>query len=206
MTTPSSGIAVDDLTVRRGGRTIFADLGFELGPGVHVVRGPNGTGKSTLLRTLAGVVPLSRGVVRLCGIDLQRDPDGAKALLGWLPDGADLFPDLRPTELLETVAVLRGTDDLQALIDGFDLGRCLDHRMHQLSYGQRRKVALIAALIGSPRVLLLDEPDDGLDIQALDILRARLHAQAERACILVATHRDPPVPATSEMTLAAVPA
>lgn len=183
-------LSANGVAIRRGGHEIIHDATFELSAGLWWLEGDNGAGKSTLLRCLAGVAPVARGTIAIAGFDLVRQPTEARAQLGYAPQSADLFPYLGVGELLTTVAGLRGVDPGPSAARARDwIGpRCLEQRIDTLSAGQRRKLILCAALCGAPRVLLLDEPEAGLDQGAARELRATLAELAADRVILVASH------------------
>lgn len=187
-TVEASGIAV-----RRGGLPVILDATFAIGPGLWLLQGPNGSGKSTLLRVMAGVGSAWRGRLRICGHDLQDAPVLARQNLGYAPQSAELLGYLTVREFLETVAALRGTSAKASL----DRARawihdaCAQQRMDTLSAGQRRKLCLCAALSGHPRVLLLDEPETGLDTDSVAALRDELAGIARRGhVVIISSHRD----------------
>ena len=187
----TAGLQADGVAIRRGGKEVIHDATFELHAGLWWLEGPNGSGKSTLLRCLAGVAPVARGKITIAGHDLARDPVRARAQLGYAPQSADLFPYLGVGELLQTVAGLRGIDPRPCAERAKTwIGpRCLDQRIDTLSAGQRRKLMLCAALCGEPPVLLLDEPEAGLDQAAIAELHATLaQLAASDRVILVASH------------------
>ena len=183
-------LSAQDVAIRRGGHEVIHDATFELSTGLWWLEGANGAGKSTLLRCLAGVAPVARGRIAIAGYDLERQPTEARAQLGYAPQSAELFPYLGVGELLATVAGLRGVDPEPAASRAREwIGpRCLEQRIDTLSAGQRRKLILCAALCGAPRVLLLDEPEAGLDQGAARELRATLADLATDRVILVASH------------------
>ncbi|HET6584635.1 MAG TPA: ABC transporter ATP-binding protein, partial [Nannocystaceae bacterium] len=184
-------VAVHGVAIRRGGRDVLADVELALGPGVFELVGANGSGKSTLLRALAGVGAIHRGRIEIAGFDLDRDPIEARRRLGYMPETAELFPTLTPRELLATFAAVRGADDDgTAAYASLTRPGALDLRICTLSAGQRRKLALVAAIQSAPTVWLLDEPTDTLDTAANDFLRTAIAGHCVRAgTVLVATHR-----------------
>jgi ABC-type multidrug transport system ATPase subunit len=179
------------LAIRRGGRDVLVDVELALGPGVFELLGPNGSGKSTLLRALAGVGGFHRGRIQIGGRDLARDPIAAKRRLGFMPETAELWPSLTPRELLATFAAIRGVaDDGAADFAALTRPAALDLRIGTLSAGQRRKLALVAAIQGAPLVWLLDEPSDALDAEALVFLRDSIGRHRRRGgTVLISTHR-----------------
>jgi len=179
-------LEVRALHKRLGGKQVLAGLGLTLDGGLLAVLGPNGCGKTTLLRIVAGVLEPDEGSVRLRGRPLAR----ARRDLGYVPEGADPPPHLTVGELLRLVAVLRRCAPLSAELGGrLGIPPLESQRIASLSLGQRRRACLAAALLGDPWLLVLDEPTNGLDPDGVAMLATLLreHANAGRAA-LVATH------------------
>ena len=171
---------------------ILNDVSFELPAGVFALLGDNGTGKSTLLRALAGVQPPAAGTVQLDGHDLWREPIAARRAMGYLPESPDLFPYLTARELLHTANGVRGLppDTGEAQFSRWVRPQALDLRIGSLSAGQRRKLALVAATAHEPRVVLLDEPANTLDAAAAADLTQMLGQWREDGrTVIAATHR-----------------
>jgi ABC-type multidrug transport system ATPase subunit len=169
-------LTVMDARKRLGARAVLDGVNLSCTAGeVALIRGPNGSGKSTLLRAISGVLDLDAGDVVIAGHSLRREPERAKEHLGYAPDGLESLPDLRAGELLSLVRALRS---LPARLEGDEaewhsrLGfeDLAQRRLLSLSFGQRKRVALVAALSGSPALLLLDEPSSGLDAEAVTTL------------------------------------
>ena len=187
-------LRVERLRVKRGGRVILDDLGLEANAGEIVgLVGKNGTGKSTLLMAIAGVLVPSDGRVLVDGASVwgvQRERVRARKALGYVPEGADPPGFLLGGELWALCAASRGTEPPStALIERLGLDEVRDLALDRMSLGQRRRACLGAALLGPPKLLVLDEPDNGLDAKRTDALVAlvREHAAAGNAAIL-ATH------------------
>ncbi len=160
------------------------------GAGVLAVTGENGAGKSTLLRIVAGVLAADEGTVRIGGASLATRRVEALSQVGYAPEAAELPPAMTAADLCALVASLKSCPrPTPALVARLGLAPLLREPLHELSLGQRRRVALLAALTGDPALLVLDEPTNGLDAEGLelcaDLLRER--ARAGRA-VLVATH------------------
>ena len=186
-------IAADGLSRRFGARRAVDDLSFTVAAGqIVALLGPNGAGKTTTLRMLAGLLPPTAGRARLCGVDVAVRPVQATRHLGYLPEGAPLYGEMTPRGLLRFVARargLRGGDRAWAgVAERLDLAPMLDRRIEGLSKGVRRRVALAAALLADPPVLILDEPTDGLDPNQKRALRRVLTDLAADRAILVSTH------------------
>jgi ABC-2 type transport system ATP-binding protein len=187
-------LRVEKLAVRRGSRTIFDGLDLVADAGDIVgVTGTNGCGKSTLLLAIAGVIAPRDGRVLVAGASVwggSRDRARARTALGYVPEAADPPGFLLGEELWAMCAASRGTQPpSQDLTDRLGLDELRDLALERMSLGQRRRACIAAALLGPPKLLVLDEPDNGLDAARLDALRTLIaeHAAAGGAAIL-ATH------------------
>lgn len=190
----TAGLRAEGVSLRRGGRTILQDVSLAIGAGVWALRGRNGSGKSSLLRALAGTLPTARGRIEVCGHDLRCDGKQARRHIGYVPDSSDLFGHLIAREFLEIVCDLRHADHAAATTLFAQLVNegALDQRVRELSAGQRQKLSISAALCGHPRVLLLDEPASALDDRTTAWLASELRQRADDGCtIVVAVHADP---------------
>lgn len=206
---------MSDSIVARGLRKSFGDLeavrGIDLSvaPGdVLGFLGPNGAGKSTTMRMLVGYLAPSAGSVSICGIDVERAPIEARQLIGYLPEGAPVYPDMTVREFLRFIAAARGyrggggTDSARARIsdavERTQLGDVLDQTIETLSKGFKRRVGLAQAILHDPAVLILDEPTDGLDpnqkaqvrqlIRGMAAERSGAGGGAPRKAIVLSTH------------------
>ncbi|MBE7454846.1 MAG: ABC transporter ATP-binding protein [Kofleriaceae bacterium] len=175
---------------RRGGRWVVDDVSFTVAAGeVVALVGDNGAGKSTILAMVAGALAPGRGWVAIAGAT-----SGRRRQLGYVPEGADPPGHLTGGELLALAAGLRGAPPLDARVRArLGLDELADQRLERMSLGQRRRACLGAALVGAPPALVLDEPDNGLDVAGLDALVELVAgATAAGTAVLVATH-DPEV-------------
>jgi ABC-2 type transport system ATP-binding protein len=142
--------------------------------------GPNGAGKSTTLSMAVGLLRPDRGTARIFGIDMWTDPVAAKAEIGVLPDGLSLPERLTGRELLTYLGRLRGLDEDTAgdraaeLLSVLELASAEDTLVIEYSTGMRKKIGLAAALIHAPRLLVLDEPFEGVDPLSATTIRAIL--------------------------------
>ena len=186
-------LAGEGLRACYAGREIFAALDCAFATGVHALRGENGIGKSTLLRLLAGAQPADAGLVRIDGIDLARAPERAKMRLSYVPDESPIYPFMTGEALLHFVAAAKRTTidaTVDGLVGGFDLAPHLRTRFDAMSLGTRKKMMLCAAWIGAPKVPLLDEPSNGLDLDLRDhLIRLVRHCGRDNA-ILFAAHDE----------------
>jgi ABC-type multidrug transport system ATPase subunit len=187
-------LTVDRLTVRRGGRAVIAARSLEVEGGELVgVVGRNGCGKSSLLLAVAGVLAPSDGQIHVDGHAVwggRQARQAARRALGYVPENADPPPFLLGGELWAMVAASRGTaPPSPELRERLGLDELLDTPIDRMSLGQRRRACLGAAFLGPPRLLVLDEPDNGLDARRLDALIALLREHlARRGAVLMASH------------------
>jgi ABC-2 type transport system ATP-binding protein len=189
-----TALVIDGVGVKRAGRRVLDGVSLVAGAGdVIGVVGDNGAGKSTLLSVCAGVLMPDRGAVTIDGASVwgpRRERVQARARLGYVPEAADPPGHLSCGELHALVAAVKGApllgSSMLARLGLTDLG---DHRIDQMSLGQRRRACLGAALIGEPAVVVLDEPTNGLDVDGvetlIDLLRSR---SAAGTTLLVASH------------------
>jgi ABC-type multidrug transport system ATPase subunit len=181
----------DNLSKSYGSRRVLQDRTGCFAPGAYALRGPNGIGKSTLLRVLAGVDEADGGEIVIDGHSLRAQPAAAKARLAYAPDECPVYPFVTGRELLAFVAWAKGcaiADDVIRIVERFGLVRHLDTRCGAMSLGTQKKLMLAAAWIGEPAVLLLDEPSNGLDADARAVLIDLLAAQRETSVVLMSTH------------------
>ena len=184
-------LSVDALSVRRGGRVVISGVTLTVGGGeIAGVVGKNGCGKSTLLMCVAGVLAPRQGRVSIAGASVwgrQAERLRARRALGYVPEAADPPGFLLGGELWALVAATRGCLPPSAeLREALGLEELEEVPIERMSLGQRRRACLGAAFMGPPDLLVLDEPDNGLDARRLDALTALLkgHAAGGRACLL----------------------
>ncbi len=147
------------------GVAVLDGVDLRIGPGLTLLVGPNGCGKSTLLKLAAGVEPPDAGHISVAGHDLWRDEVAARQPLAYVPEHPDLTPYASLIEVLRLVARLRGAPQQRAALALAEAGLAerAGASVRELSAGQRRRALLAAAWIGTPRVVLLDEPLESLD-------------------------------------------
>lgn len=175
-----------------------------VGAGVTLVVGPNGAGKSTFLRVAAGVERPAVGRVWLMGHDAWRDEAAARRSLAYVPEHPELTPYATIGEVVRLVARLRGRPaaDADAALAAVGLEALAQRTVRELSMGQRRRALLAAAWIGTPRLLVLDEPLEAMDRPTrAAVVRWVAERRADGAAVLVATHELAPFAAITDRVL-----
>ena len=159
-----------------GGRAVLGGVALDCRPSeIVLLLGRNGAGKSTLLRVLAGLLEPDDGVVTLDGHSVHGASAVARGRIGYLPDATDIFPELSVRELIALVEALKRAPfteaDRSACCSRLGLDDLWNQRLRSLSLGQRKRAYAMAALVGDPWLLILDEPTNGLDPAGCDVIR-----------------------------------
>lgn len=170
-------IEIEHLTKRYGGHTAVSDLSFTVDSGqIYGFLGPNGAGKSTTMNIMTGCLSATEGAVRIDGHDIFEEPEQAKRLIGYLPEQPPLYMNETPEEYLRFVSEakgLRGTElkqQIDEVIRQTGIEGVARRRISALSKGYKQRVGIAQALLGNPKVIILDEPTVGLDpIQIIEI-------------------------------------
>jgi ABC-2 type transport system ATP-binding protein len=188
-------IKTQNLTKHYHGLVAVEDLSFSAEPGeVLGFLGPNGAGKSTTMRMIAGFVAPTRGSASICGHDVAAQPLAAKSQLGYLPEGAPSYGEMTVEGFLDFVADLRALEGatrrtrLDYVIGRLQLEGVLAQSIDTLSKGFKRRVGLAQAIVHDPRVLILDEPTDGLDPIQKHEVRTLISEIAKEKTIVISTH------------------
>ena len=174
-------IEIKGLTKKYGSFTAVDAIDLQVPAGqLFGFLGPNGAGKTTTLRMIAGILQPTAGQVRIGGIDIAKDPSGAKAIMGFIPDRPFIYEKLTGGEFLRFVAGLYGQSGetvehrMMELLTLFDLIEWRDELVESYSHGMRQKLIISSAFLHRPDVIVVDEPMVGLDPKAARILVLRL--------------------------------
>lgn len=194
--TPSSGLAVRGLTkTYANGVKALDGVNLHVPPGLYGLLGPNGAGKSSLMRTLATLQTPDAGSITLDGDDALANPDGLRRRLGYLPQQIGAYPGVAGRDLLTRFAWLKGRTDARArreeveqLLRRVNLDEAAHRPVATYSGGMLRRFGIAMALIGSPRLLIVDEPTAGLDPAERNRFHRVLADVAAEAVVLLSTH------------------
>ena len=167
-------LELDHLTVHYGRRKALEDLTLQIDSKALGLLGPNGAGKSTLIRTLLGLVPSSAGRARLDDLDIRKEGKRIRELIGYMPEHEAYLSGMTVVRYLRMMGEMCGLESHAAMERAHEvlfyvgLGEVRYRKMEGFSYGMQQKVRLAQALIHGPRILILDEPTNGLDPAARD--------------------------------------
>ena len=186
-------LAASNLTKVIGKRTIVEDVSFDLYPGqVFGFLGPNGAGKTTTIRMLVGLIRPTSGTITICGHDVRREFEAAMRCIGCIVEMPDLYRFMSGRENLEHFARMSRVDgqEIERVADLVGMAHRLDQRVGTYSLGMRQRLGIAQAMLGKPRVLILDEPANGLDPAGIREIRGLLRSLAENAnlSVFVSSH------------------
>lgn len=201
-------IEVKNLTKRYQDRVAVDNLSFSVGEGeILGFLGPNGAGKSTTMKILTGFLPPSEGTAKIGGFDVFEDPMEVKRRVGYLPEAPPLYPEMTVKGYLTFVASIKGVPrkqlagELERVTSLTDIQPEMGRIIQRLSKGYRQRVGIAQALLGSPRVLILDEPTEGLDPNQRADVRGLIRSLAGKHTVILSTHVLPEVTMTCEKVL-----
>ena len=188
-------IQVEHLTKRYSGHTAVEDISFQVPEGtICGLLGPNGAGKSTTMNVLTGYISASEGKVSIAGWDILEQPAKAKACVGYLPEQPPLYLDMTPAEYLDFAAELKDvarkerSQQVAQVMERTGLVEFQHRLIKQLSKGYRQRVGLAAALLGNPKVIILDEPTVGLDPAQVIEIRSLIRELGREHTVILSSH------------------
>lgn len=170
-------------------------ISLKIGSGLFGLLGPNGAGKSTLMRVLATLQKPDVGEVLFNGIDIQQSPDYLRARLGYLPQDFGVYPNIAAIELLDHLAVLKGLihktarrEQVTALLHQTNLYESRNKAVSTFSGGMKQRFGIAQALLGDPRLIIVDEPTAGLDPEERNRFHNLLSEIGEKVIVMLSTH------------------
>lgn len=188
-------IEIKNLTKRFAQHTAVDNLSFSVQPGeVLGFLGPNGAGKSTTMKMLTGFLAPTSGSASILGFDIQKDTLKAQRQIGYLPEGAPCYGDMTVRSFLEFIAEVRGFNGAEKrervakAVAQVELDAVLEQSIETLSKGFKRRVGLAQAILHDPKVLILDEPTDGLDPNQKHQVRKLIQSLAYDKIVIISTH------------------
>ena len=187
-------LEVKNLKKNFGDFTAVKGVSFSVAEGeVLGFLGPNGAGKSTTMRMITGFLPPTEGTAVICGHDITFDPIAAKAALGYLPESAPSYKQMTVRDYLAFIAEVRGLKDVKKSVADVIVKAKLEgvaaQTIETLSKGYRQRTAFAAAIIHDPKVLIMDEPTDGLDPNQKFTVREMIKDMAAQGkAIIISTH------------------
>ena len=188
-------IEVSHLSKNYGSRPAVEDLSFTVGDGqIFGLLGPNGAGKSTIMNILTGYIAPTSGEVKVAGFSLPEQAQQAKACVGYLPEQPPLYPEMTVQEYLDFAAELKGVrradrkEQVRRAARRTGLEEVLPRLIRSLSKGYRQRVGIAQALLGSPKLIILDEPTVGLDpVQVIEI-RKLIRELGKAHTVILSSH------------------
>jgi ABC-2 type transport system ATP-binding protein len=191
----SNMIETQALGKRYGDLVAVDGITFKVEPGqVLGFLGPNGAGKSTTMKMIAGFLAPTSGTAKVCGFDVETQAIEAKRVVGYLPEGAPSYGEMTVRQFLGFIADVREIPAnargkrFEDAINRLNLDSVLEQPIETLSKGFKRRVGLAQAILHDPKVLILDEPTDGLDPNQKHEVRTLINAMARDKTIIVSTH------------------
>ena len=201
-------IQVENLTKRYGQHVAVDSINFRVENGeILGFLGPNGAGKSTTMNILTGYISATEGRALINGIDILEQPEEAKKMIGYLPEFPPLYGDMTVTEYLDFVSDIKnvkGADkkrNMDRIMELVKIGDVRGRLIKNLSKGYKQRVGLAQALVGNPRVLILDEPTVGLDPKQIIEIRNLIKELGKDHTIILSSHILPEVSAVCERVI-----
>lgn len=189
-------LIIENLTKQYGKNTpALNSINLTLGVGIFGLLGPNGAGKSTLMQILATIIPKTDGTIKLGDFELGKDDQAIRQQLGYLPQEFGLYKKLTGAEFLDYVAIMKGFKDskrrnqqVAAMLESVNLTSQAGKKIGSYSGGMKQRIGIAQALIGEPKLIVVDEPTAGLDPEERIRFRNLLDKLAKDRIILLSTH------------------
>ena len=171
------------------------NVSIEIGNGIFGLLGPNGAGKSTLMRTIAALQDADSGTIMLGDVDVEKDKQGLREMLGYLPQEFGVYPKISAIDLLDHMAVMKGITDakrrkeqVDSLLYQVNLWESKDQKLGTFSGGMKQRFGIAQALLGDPKIIIVDEPTAGLDPMQRNRFHNLLSEIGENVVVILSTH------------------
>ncbi len=184
-------LKVENISKSFGSINALKNVGFSLKAGeIVTLFGANGAGKSTLMKTICGTINPDSGSVSIFGYDNQRQRQDALENLGYMPENNPIYGEFSVLEFLVLMARIKkvSNENITEIINKLSLQNVKDQKIETLSKGYKSRTAIGAALLANPKVLILDEPTEGLDPNQKKVLRDILKEYAKKNIVMISTH------------------
>ena len=188
-------IKVENVTKKYGGYVAVKDVSFKIKDGEIVgFLGPNGAGKTTTMNMITGFIEPSSGSIEVEGYDISTKPRKAKKSIGYMPETTPMYQDLTPREFISYVAELKGVprkkrkEEVQKILKEVNVEDVQNKLIRNLSRGYKQRVSLAGALVGNPKVLILDEPTVGLDPKQVIQFRNLIKELGKEHTVILSSH------------------
>ena len=187
-------LEVNNLSKSLGRREILHNINLKIYEGDIVgLIGPNGAGKSTLIKTITSLYNINSGNIKICGFDIKKELEDALSKIGCIIESPDLYKDLTGRDNIEIVKMLNNIKDnnyIEEMIDFVKLRDRIDDKVKKYSLGMKQRLALLCALIKKPKLLILDEPTNGLDPKGIKELREMIKriSREDNISVLISSH------------------
>jgi len=171
------------------------NVSLKIGNGMFGLLGPNGAGKSTLMRTIAALQDSDEGTIIIGDIDVSKDKQSLREILGYLPQEFGVYPKISANDLLDHLAVMKGITDskqrkavVESLLHQTNLWEAKDQKLGTYSGGMKQRFGIAQALIGDPKLIIVDEPTAGLDPMERNRFHNLLSEIGENVIVILSTH------------------
>ncbi|MFN1217714.1 ABC transporter ATP-binding protein [Chryseobacterium kwangjuense] len=181
--------------IYKNGYQAVKGISLEISNGMFGLLGPNGAGKSSLMKTIVGLQKPTSGTVIFNGTDVSKDPDYIKQNLGFLPQDFGVYPKVSAYDLLEHIAVLKGIsshterkEQILNLLEKVNLSDFRKKEVHTFSGGMKQRFGVAQALLGNPKIIIVDEPTAGLDPEERNRFNSLLNDISQEVIVILSTH------------------
>lgn len=190
-----STLKIENISKSFGNKKVLDSINLEISEGMYGLLGANGVGKTTLMRTITTLLIPDNGKIRFDNIDCLRESEKMRHILGYLPQHFGCYRNITARECLDYIGVLKGLHDetkrrqkIEDILEQVNLIESKDKKLKKFSGGMMRRLGIAQALLGDPRLLIVDEPTAGLDPEERIRFRSLLRSFSKGRTVLISTH------------------